>query len=618
MKKLLSLSFALMLLCCTACTQQSSTVQQESSAVQSEAEEKPDSNGKTKDDTKLYQKYAKMAPEDVTAQLTLEQKAQQMLQAAVYLIQPGEMKKNDYGCIISTAGLFDVKDWRGMIDKFQENAVESPAGVPYIYGMDHIHGVGYCVNAVIFPHNIGIGAANDPDLTYQAGVITAKEARATHMIWNFSPVVAQSADPRWGRTYECYGSDLERITELSTAYTRGLIEGGAIACAKHFFADGNVKFGTGEQSDIKRLIDRGDAQLSDDEISKLLDVYQAQIDAGVQTIMVSHSSLNGVKMHENAEYLQKLRTDMGFEGLIVGDWDSIYNTSAETYYDRVVAAVNAGVDMLMEVDHFEMVSQYIVDAVNRGDIKESRVDEAVTRIIRMKQDAGLFDDPFLSDAQGDTGAPESRGIAEQLVEKSLVLLKNEDGTLPLKSGTKLYITGPAADNARVQCGGWTLQWNADPELEIKGVTTLKQGFEQKAEQYGITLTDTPEDADVILLAVGERSYEEWNGDTEEPALCGELGCNGNAKAIEEAKATGKPVVTCIIAGRNVFLEDADLDSWDSAVMCYLPGSEGQGIADVLCGGSPFTGKLPSPWYRSADEIGTENARYPAGYGLEYE
>ena len=570
-----------------------------------------------------YQQYTAMSSEEIVAGMTLEQKTAQMVQPAIYNVSAKTMKKNDYGSILSTTDCIDAAKWRKTVDDLQNAAIRSEAGIPYIYGQDDVHGVNYCRNAVYFPHNIGQGAANDEELAYQVGLITADEAKLCHMLWNFSPCVAQSVDPRWGRTYESYGSDLETITKLSTAYTKGLIDGGLVACTKHFFADGNVVYGTGEQSDVGRLIDRGDAQLSDAEIEKLLKVYQAQIDAGVQTIMISHSSLNGMKMHENKEYIMKLKDEMGFEGFIVSDWDAVGNTSASSYKEQIITSVNAGSDMLMETEHFEEARDIIIDAVESGDISQERVDDAVTRIIKVKKDAGLFDDPLLENIkteQQETGSPEYRAVAEQLVEKSLVLLKNNKEVLPFKEGTKIYITGPASDNGQAQCGGWTMSWNGAPTKDIPGVTTILEAFEEYADDYGIeVITDNKKaaDADAVLLCVGEQAYAEWNGDTEDLALCGSLGLEGNADAIKEAKKLGKPTVTCIVAGRNVILDEKDYDGWDSVVMCYLPGSEGKGISDVLCGCADFTGKLPSDWYGSLDQIGTDKCFLKRGYGESY-
>ena len=570
-----------------------------------------------------YRQYASMSPEEIVTGMTLEQKTAQMVQPAVYNVTAKTMKKNDYGSILSTTECIDAAKWRKTVDGFQKAAITSESGIPYIYGQDDVHGVNYCRNAVYFPHNIGQGAANDEELAYQVGLITADEAKLCHMLWNFSPCVAQSVDPRWGRTYESYGSDLEAITKLSTAYTKGLIDGGLIACAKHFFADGNVVYGTGEQSDTDRLIDRGDSQLSDAETEELLKVYQAQIDAGVQTIMISHSSLGGVKMHENKEYIMRLKNEMGFGGFIVSDWDAVGNTSASSYKEQIITSVNAGIDMLMETERFEEARDIIKDAVDSGEISQERIDDAVERIIKVKKDAGFFDDPFLENMkteQQETGSLQYRAVAEQLVEKSLVLLKNDKDVLPFRAGSKVYITGPASDNGQAQCGGWTMAWNGAPVQDIPGVTTILEAFEKYAGDYGIeVITDEKKaaDADAVLLCVGEQAYAEWNGDTQDLALCGSLGLKGNADAIKKAKELGKPTVTCIIAGRNVILDENDYENWDSVVMCYLPGSEGKGISDVLCGCADFTGKLPSDWYGSLDQIGTDECFLKRGYGESY-
>ncbi len=624
MKKVIALLLSLtMLIPMEACKSKNSKSDDSNSISDNSVSDSISESSNTTKENYKYEQYASMTPEEIVAGMTLEQKVAQMLQPAVYNITEDDMKNNNYGSILSQASCVDSSSWRGIVDGFQKAAIESEAGIPYIYGQDDVHGVNYCLNAVYFPHNIGQGAANNEELAYQVGLITAEEAKLCHWLWNFSPCVAQSVDPRWGRTYESYGSDLETIKKLSTAYTKGLIDGGLIACAKHFFADGNVVYGTGEQTEYKMLIDRGDAQLTDAEIAEQLEVYQELIDAGVQTIMISHSSLNGVKMHENKEYIMKLKNEMGFEGFIVSDWGSVGNITGSSYKEQVIKSVNAGIDMLMETDRFEEAKQIIIDAVGSGEITEERINDAVTRIIRVKKNEGIFDDPLfdnLKTEQNETGSLEYRKVAEQLVEESLVLLKNENETLPLKEGTKVYITGPAADNGQAQCGGWTIDWNSAPTKDVAGTTTILEAFERYADDYGIeVITDSEEadNADIVLLCVGEQAYAEWNGDTEDLELCGKLGLSKNADAIKEAKELNKPTVTCIVAGRQVILDPKDYEEWDSVVMCYLPGSEGKGISDVLCGCADFTGKLPAPWYGSIEQIGTDKCFLERGYGLSY-
>ncbi|MCR4740362.1 MAG: glycoside hydrolase family 3 C-terminal domain-containing protein [Lachnospiraceae bacterium] len=569
-----------------------------------------------------YQKYNTMTPEEIVASLTLEQKAAQMVQPAIYMVTEKRMNEKCYGSILSKNQPLYYNEWQETVDRFQEYTITSECGIPYIYGQDDVHGVNYCKNAVYFPHNIGLGAANDPDLMYKIGLATADEAKLCHMLWNFAPCVAQATDPRWGRTYECYGSDLDMITKLSTAYTKGLVEGGVVACAKHFIGDGNVTFGSGENSDIKRLIDRGDASLTEEEIDKLMDVYKAQIEAGAQTVMISHSSLNSVKMHENGKYIMRLKDETGFEGFMVSDWNAVQNTSGKGYETKVINAVNSGIDMLMEIGSYDQAISAIVAAVNDGRISAERVDDAVTRIIRVKKNAGLFEDPMCEDlktVQKETGSDEYRQLAEKAVEESLVLLKNEGGVLPLKEGIKLYVTGPAADNASVQCGGWTMDWSGYSAAKIEGVTTLVNGLRDVTADMGIEIITEAEravEADAVLLFLGEKTYAEWHGDSEDINICGSKAFTKNKVAIEEAKTLGKPTIACIVAGRQVIISDY-IDDWDAVVMCYLPGSEGGGVANVLAGKADFTGKLPSPWYGDVSQIGTDECMFEAGYGLNW-
>ena len=593
-----------------------------------------------------YQWYATLTPEEIVSTLTLDQKASQIVQPLLYMLMgdgslpEGEDKPIEshcYGSIYADEGMQTAEQWREILDGLQQQAIESEAGIPLLIAEDDAHGVGYCIDGVYFPHNIGQGAANDEELAYKVGLITADEAKLCHMPWNLYPCVAQSTDPRWGRTYECYSSDLDTIKRLSTSYTKGLIDGGVIATAKHYFGDGNTGYATGENTPVApRLFDRGDAQLSDAEIAELLAVYQAQIDAGVQVIMVSYSSLNGTKMHENAEYIRKLRDEMGFEGVIMTDSMAVESTTPLTYKEQVVSALNCGIDVLMEGQRYDEARQAIIDGVADGTLSEERLDDAVTRFIKLKKDSGIMADPFLENVEAvkdETGSDEYRAVAEKLVEESLVLLKNENNTLPLKEGEKVYITGPVANNSVAQCGGWTMGWTKSYTSTIKGVTTIREAFEKYAKAYGITVLIDEADAkkaDVVLLCVGEDAYAEWYGDVELPALYenGEenktailktqtRGFASNKRVIEEAAALGKPTVVCLVAGRNLILDEADATNWDSIVMCYLPGSEGKGVSDVLCGCADFTGRLPSPWYASVDQIGTNECAFERGYGLSY-
>jgi beta-glucosidase len=571
------------------------------------------------------------AVDDILARLTLDQKAAQMVQGAVYKVSDNLMKENCYGSILSTYGeeSLNAEEWKTLILRYQKHAINSEAGIPYIYGNDAVHGVNTCEGTVIFPHNIGIGAAHNKELTYQMGLAVANEAKLTGMLWSFSPCLSAAQDPRWGRTYESYSSETDIVTELGTSFVKGLIDGGILPNAKHYFGDGNVLFGTGETLDKeKRLIDRGDAQMSDAEIKESLKVYQAMIDAGVKTIMISHSSLNGVKMHANEKYISMLKHEMGFKGFIVSDWDSIHNIPGENLKAKTITAINAGIDMLMEESKFEDCRNYIVEAVNENKIPMDRVDDAVRRILTVKKDMGILDDPMMEKVTSEVssvGSQKYRDLAKTLVEESLVLLKNDNGVLPIKKGTKIFVIGPAANDVGVQCGGWTITWLGKTDVDNRGHKwipegkTILDGLNELADEYELTIITDPKkaaEADMTLLCLGEKTYSEWKGDSANISITKELGLNGNANAIDFAKRLGHPTVACIVAGRNVIISDY-MKQWDGIVMCYLPGSEGNGVANVLTGKSSFKGTLPMPYYSDVKDIRTDQVMFPVGYGLKY-
>lgn len=592
----------------------------------------PGSNvsNETSNQSSTAPKESSTSVEDILARLTLDQKAAQMVQGAVYMVSFEDMKKYCYGSLLSNfAEHTTASEWKEVILEFQKNAISSEAGVPFIYGNDEVHGVSACEGTVLFPHNIGIGAANNKDLTYQMGLAVANEAKLTGMLWNFAPCLAAAQDPRWGRTYESYSSETEIIAELGASYSKGLIDGGILPCAKHFFGDGDVLYGTGETLDgEKRLIDRGDAQMSEEEIKDSLKVYQAAIDAGVKTIMVSHSSLNGVKMHANEKYLSILKNEMGFQGFIVSDWDSIHNIPGANLKEQTITAVNAGIDMLMEASNYEECRTYIVEAVNENKISMDRVDDAVRRILTVKKEMGILDDPMMEKVTSEVssvGSQKYRDLARALVEESLVLLKNDNSVLPIKKGTKLFVTGTAANDVGVQCGGWTVNWLGSSDAANEGKkwvaegTTILDGLYKLAAEYELTIITDPEkaaEADLTLLCLGEQPYAEWKGDSADINITGELALDGNAKAIELAKNLGHPTITCIVAGRNVIISDY-MQQWDGIVMCYLPGTEGDGISNVLTGKSNFKGTLAMPYYAKVEDIRTDKVLFPVGYGLKY-
>lgn len=565
-----------------------------------------------------------LTAKEIVAGLTLEEKAAQMIQAAGYkVITKDEMKNGGYGSLLSMWG-FSAEEWKAYILGLQEGALASSSGIPYIYGNDAVHGVNNCDGAVIFPHNIGIGAANDEELTYKMGLAVADEAKMSGMLWTFSPCVASAQDPRWGRTFESYSSDTKMVASLGLAFSKGLIDGGILPCAKHYLGDGDVMYGTGEKD---MLIDRGDAILDDARIGELLEVYKTLVDGGVKTVMVTHGAVNGVKMHMHKELItDRLKGELGFTGFVVSDWESIHNMPGNSLKEQVISAVNAGIDMLMEPEYYKDCVKYIIEAVNEGAITAERVDDAVARIVSVKKEMGLFDDPMMQKLETKyetTGSAEYRDLARQLVEKSLVLLKNDNNVLPLKKGSKIFVTGDAANNTGVLCGGWTHKWEGDMDkgntrLQPDGKTIL-DGFNALADEYGYTIITDPAQAgsaDVTVLCIGEKPYVEWLGDTGDLSITGKLALSGNKKDIAFATELGKPVVTCIIAGRNVIYDEYE-DNWDAVVMCYLPGSEGDGVANVLSGKAGFSGRLPMPYYSSVQDIRTDKVKYEIGYGLDF-
>ena len=562
---------------------------------------------------------------ELVASMSLAEKAGQMVQGEQYPVSNEDITKLGLGSVFSGGGSVPdnnntVEHWQDTMKKFQQAALSSTTKIPLLYGLDAVHGHNTVYGAVIFPHNIGIGAANDTNLTERMGKYVASEMMLTRTPWNFGPCVAVAQDPRWGRTYESYSSDPTLVSELASAYMKGLESGGVLATAKHYAGDGGALYGTGEGD---YLIDRGDAAMSEEQFGAIhLAPYKRLVDEGLRCVMVSFSSYNGVKMHEN-KYLitDVLKGEYGFKGFVVSDWEGTAGIPAAGFEAQIAAAVNAGIDMLMEPYKYADTVQAIVGGVEKGTIPLERVNDAVARIFTVKLEMGLFDGPYLENAAAaaELNGQEGRDLARKLVRKSLVLLKNEGDVLPLKTGQKVYVTGPAADNIGVQCGGWTLSWQGIPDRELTPGTSILQGLQDCAGEYGFeVITDKAHaaEADVVLLAVGEKPYAEYEGDTEDLSLTGTLGLEGNAEAIAEAAALGKPTVAVIVAGRNVLINEY-LEGWDGAVMCYLPGTEGGGVADMLAGMEPFSGRLPMPWYRDVEDIGMPDADllFEIGYEL---
>ncbi|MDH8678141.1 glycoside hydrolase family 3 protein [Fusibacter bizertensis] len=534
--------------------------------------------------------------------MTLEEKVGQLIQAERSGISLAEVTQYNIGSVLSGGGSTPVDNtpegWVSMSNEFQNASRASSSGIPIIYGIDAVHGHNNVKGAVIFPHNIGLGAANDPELMLEIGKSVAKDLKATGIQWNFAPAVSIVQDVRWGRSYESFSESTERVAILGSNYVKGLQSEGIAATTKHYIGDGFTTFGTGEG---ENLIDRGDVTASYDDLLELyLPAYEEAIKAGTKTIMASFNSVNGVKMHAHKELLTDvLRGQLDFKGVVVSDWEAISALDGNLE-EQVASAINAGVDMLMQPYNWKEVYEAIIADVNKGTISEARLDEAVSRILTLKYEVGLFE-PFDRFTAQPLGGEQSQELARQAVAESLVLLKN-DGTLPLATNIKVYLTGPASDSVGIQCGGWTLSWQGDRLSKFENGTSIKDAFEAVLTSGGGKLVETADEADVIVLAIGEKPYAEMMGDTANLALDGPLSLPENLDAIKAIAGTTKPVITLMISGRPLLIDD-HLDTWNSFVMAWLPGTEALGITDVLFGNKKFTGTLPISWPKTSEQAG---------------
>lgn len=573
----------------------------------------------------------KSVEENISAYLkamTLEEKVGQMLQVERRSISLDDVKNSFIGSVFSAGGSApdenNLAEWRKMIRQFKEAAAQTRLGIPLIYAVDAVHGNNNMMDAVIIPHNIGLGAAGDTQLMGKIAAATAKELKATGVDWTFAPCVAVSGDIRWGRSYECFGADPMLVRNMSLPYIVELQRNDVIACAKHFVADGAVKYGTGDSA---YLLDQGNAELSNEELEKNLFAYRAAVSAGVKTIMVSYSSVNNKKNHGNADLIQKtLKKDLNFNGLVISDFEGVHQLPGEDEYTKVVSAVNAGVDILMEADQWKTCYQAIIDAVAKKEISEDRINDAVTRILRVKLEMGKFSSRPVSSQDYTLRNEENVKLAEEAVAKSLVLLKNKNNILPLNNRKNIAVIGPAADNIGIQCGGWTKTWQGGldegNERWMKG-TTILDGFKEMAAKTGANIiTDATklDSADVIVAVLGEHPYAEGKGDEEDLAWYKGLSSEGNEPAIKAALAAKKPVVVILVSGRPRIVASV-IDKWDGFVEAWLPGTEGRAVARVLFGEQDFTGKLPLAWPKSNEQLplsytdGGKDALFPYGYGL---
>ena len=564
--------------------------------------------------------------DDLLGRMTLDEKIGQMTQADHgSLKSPSEVDALFLGSVLSggDSELPDVtaKGWKTHTETLQKRALGTRLGIPLIYGVDAVHGHSNVKGAVVFPHNIGLGCTRDPKLVEDVARITALEVAGTGMHWNFAPCIAVTQDERWGRTYESFGETPELAVSLGSASVRGFqgadmsSPGRVLATAKHFVGDGGTRNG----------VDRGDTVADEATLRRIhLAGYVAAIKAGVGSVMVSFSSWNGERMHGHRHLITDvLKGELGFQGIIVSDWNGIDDLPG-TPDERIEKSVNAGIDMMMVPDKYREFIEGLKKNVDAGRIPMTRIDDAVRRILTIKFRLGLFERPFGDPSQFDKiGSAEHRAVARQAVRSSQVLLINRGDVLPLRSTvSSILVAGRAADDLGMQCGGWTISWQGSTGRPTEGTTVL-EAIRKAAPKAAVTFSptvDATSRADVAVIVIGETPYAEMKGDRTDLALD-----PADVAAVKQAKKAGMRVVAVLFSGRPLILEPI-FDDVDALIAAWLPGTEGDGIADVLFGTYNPTGKLSVTWPRSMAQIPInvgpngekpEGALFDYGFGLSY-
>ncbi len=573
--------------------------------------------------------------ETYIANMTIYEKAGQMIQAERQHIKSYEVSRYNIGSVLNGGGSVpgdEIEDWINMYDEYRLQSLSSSSGIPIIFGTDSVHGNNNLLNATLFPHNIGLGAANDTLLMEKIGEVTALETMISGISWTFSPAVSVAQNITWGRTYESFSENPLVVSNLGASYIYGIQSMNMSATAKHFVADGGTYDGK----------DQGNAVLEEAEVRDihLLPYYDA-IEAEVDSIMISYSSINGSKMHGSEYWITDvLKQEMGFEGFIVSDWEAIHQLPG-SFYDQIVTTINAGVDMLMEPDDWKAAYENIVTAYENNDISEERINDAVRRILTIKYNRGLFGEQE-TPSTDLMACQEHIDLAREAVRKSLVLLQNNNDSLPISKTEKIYITGPGADDIGLVLGGWSVGWQGliDPntdDLPYPGqykkearVTTIYEGFYNALTSYEGQLVSSIEEADTVIVVFAETVYAEYYGDNASLDLfTSNTSHPGNEEALQDAiyaQTLGKNTVGILLSGRPMLLGD-NLDYFDSFVAAWLPGSEaGNGIADVLLGDYNFVGTTQFVWHKDASTYGTnsnsvsykeEDYLFPYGFGLTY-
>lgn len=574
---------------------------------------------------------------DLISRMSVERKVAQLIQPQINSFTAEDMRRYRFGSYLNggNGGPYgneyaEASEWLKLADEMYLASVEPMPGgepvIPTMWGTDAVHGHTNIIRATIFPHNIALGATRDADLVRRVGEATAVEIEVTGIDWNFSPTIAVAQDDRWGRTYESYSEDPAIVAPLGAALVEGLQgrkgdpnrlrAGHVIATAKHFFGDGGTDQG----------VDQGEVT-GDIEALKTIHAapYPAAIAAGVETIMASFNSINGEKMHGNKSLLTDvLRGELGFDGLVVGDWNGHGQVAGCTNTDCPQSLL-AGLDIYMVPDDWKGLLETTVAQVKDGTIPMARLDEAVTRILRVKMRAGLLGDmvqPSKRPNAGDyalLGSADHRAIAREAVAKSQVLLKN-NGILPLKKGANILVAGRAADDIAQASGGWTLTWQGGGDLDnsyFPGATSIWKGLETAVKEGGGSATLSPDGQysskpDAAVVVFGEEPYAEFAGDRKHLGFTDEEGLG----LLRKFKAEGVPTVAVFLSGRPMWV-NREMNAADAFVASWLPGSEGAGVGDVLTGATPATGKLGFSWPATCDFgplNGPDGALFPVGYG----
>ena len=575
----------------------------------------------------------------MVGRMTLRQKVGQMIQTEIKAASPQDLKTWYLGSILNGGGSWPggrkdapLSAWVSLADAYYDAAMHSdaPDHIPPIWGVDAVHGHNNLRGATLFPHNIGLGAARDPELVHDIGRAVGRAVRASGINWVFAPTVAVVQDQRWGRAYEGFSADPALVRRYSESYVEGLQgdlkgDGDVVATVKHFFGDGGTRSGRNE----------GVTEATKREMFDIhAQGYLGGLAAGAQTVMASFSSWNdtaeGVdygKMHGSRPLLTDfLKTRLNFSGLVISDWDGIGQVPGCTK-SHCPQAINAGVDLLMVSTEWKPLIESTVRDVETGAVPMSRIDDAVTRILRVKIRAGLFGRrPSANRYAGQADALEARSLARRAVRESLVLLKNDMGVLPLSRGRRILVVGKSADNLPNQVGGWSITWqgdqttNADFPRAVSILSAIRSANGASRVTYDPTgETARVEDFDVVIAVVGEGPYAETAGDVQ--SLSHTARYPEDLKALNQVSGRGRPVVTLFESGRTAYVNDL-LNRSSAFVAIWLPGTEGGGVADVLFHGRmgrefDFRGVTPFDWLATACPAPGAPVLFRAGFGLTY-